>query len=132
MPCVRIGAVIPAKIGLRWVVIALTLSIVAPLGLLSAASLQRAWRRQRANIDRLDGSLPQARSPALKMLRAELSSEEIASLEVALDGDYDERGVEAALSPKRSLEHLINEPSYNELSLRERAKIMKSIAIGMP
>src|SRR4051794_29772906 len=40
------------RIGLRWIVVALTLSIVAPLGLLSAISLQRQWRRQRANFDR--------------------------------------------------------------------------------
>jgi len=44
--------VLPARIGLRWVIVALTLSIVAPLGVLSAVSLERAWTRQRANIDR--------------------------------------------------------------------------------
>jgi signal transduction histidine kinase/ActR/RegA family two-component response regulator len=57
--------VVPAKVGLRWVVVALTLSIVAPLGLLSAASLQRAWRRQRANIDRQNITTARAISVAI-------------------------------------------------------------------
>jgi signal transduction histidine kinase/CheY-like chemotaxis protein len=57
--------VIPAKVGLRWVVVALTLSIVAPLGLLSAVSLQRAWRRQRANIDRQNIATARAISVAI-------------------------------------------------------------------
>jgi len=57
--------VLPAKIGIRWVVVALTLSIVAPLGLLSAASLQRAWRRQRANIDRQNIATARAISVAI-------------------------------------------------------------------
>jgi signal transduction histidine kinase/CheY-like chemotaxis protein len=39
------------RIGLRWVIVALTLTTVAPLGVLSAFSLQRQWRRQRANFD---------------------------------------------------------------------------------
>ena len=49
IPC---PAVIPRRIGLRWIAVALTLSIVAPLGVLSALSIQRAWRRQLANVDR--------------------------------------------------------------------------------
>jgi hypothetical protein len=84
---------------------------------------------QRANIARLDESLPQARSAALKMLRSELSREEIASLETALAGSHDERGVEPSLSPKRSLEHLINETAYNELTIEERARLLKAIAV---
>src|SRR5919206_4498689 len=55
----------PARIGLRWVVVALTLSIVAPLGLLSALSLQRAWKRQRANIDRQNVATARAISVAI-------------------------------------------------------------------
>jgi signal transduction histidine kinase/ActR/RegA family two-component response regulator len=42
----------PRRIGLRWVAVALTLSIVAPLGVLSVISIQRSWRRQLANVDR--------------------------------------------------------------------------------
>jgi signal transduction histidine kinase/ActR/RegA family two-component response regulator len=57
--------VIPARIGLRWVVVALTLSIVAPLGVLSALSLQRAWTRQRANIDRQNMATARAISVAI-------------------------------------------------------------------
>src|SRR5262249_3919676 len=51
--------------GLRWVVVALTLSIVAPLGVLSALSLQRAWRRQRANFDRQSVATARAISVAI-------------------------------------------------------------------
>jgi signal transduction histidine kinase/ActR/RegA family two-component response regulator len=50
---------------LRWVVVALTLSIVAPLGVLSAATLQRAWRRQRANINRQNIATARAISVAI-------------------------------------------------------------------
>jgi signal transduction histidine kinase/CheY-like chemotaxis protein len=46
-------------------VVALTLSIVAPLGLLSAASLQRAWHRQRENIDRQNIATARAISVAI-------------------------------------------------------------------
>ncbi|HXI28082.1 MAG TPA: ATP-binding protein [Vicinamibacterales bacterium] len=56
---------IPAKVGIRWVVVALALSIVAPLGLLSAASLQRAWRRQRANVERQNIATARAISVAI-------------------------------------------------------------------
>jgi signal transduction histidine kinase/CheY-like chemotaxis protein len=57
--------VIPARIGLRWVVVALTLSIVAPLGALSAVSLQRAWQRQLANVDRQNVATARAISVAI-------------------------------------------------------------------
>jgi len=42
------SSVIPQRIGLRGVVVALTLSIVAPLGVISVLSIQRTWRRQLA------------------------------------------------------------------------------------
>jgi len=45
--------------------VALTLSIVAPLGVLSAVSLQRAWARQRANIDRQNVATARAISVAI-------------------------------------------------------------------
>jgi len=57
--------VLPRRIGLRWVVVALTLSIVAPLGVLSLVSLQRAWRRQRANLERQNVSTVRAISVAI-------------------------------------------------------------------
>jgi signal transduction histidine kinase/CheY-like chemotaxis protein len=53
------------RIGLRWVVVALTLSIVAPLGVLSAVSLQRAWKRQLANFDRQNVATARAISVAI-------------------------------------------------------------------
>jgi len=56
---------LPARIGLRWVIVALTLSIVAPLGVLSAVSLERAWVRQRTNIDRQSVATARAISVAI-------------------------------------------------------------------
>ena len=56
---------LPARIGLRWVIVALTLSIVAPLGVLSAVSLERAWTRQRANVDRQNIATARAISVAI-------------------------------------------------------------------
>jgi signal transduction histidine kinase/ActR/RegA family two-component response regulator len=46
-------------------VVALTLSIVAPLGVLSLISLQRTWRRQRANVDRQNVATARAVSVAI-------------------------------------------------------------------
>jgi len=57
--------VLPARIGLRWVIVALTLSIVAPLGVLSAISVERAWGRQRANVDRQNIATARAISVAI-------------------------------------------------------------------
>ena len=56
---------LPARIGLRWVIVALTLSIVAPLGVLSAISVERAWGRQRANVDRQNIATARAISVAI-------------------------------------------------------------------
>jgi signal transduction histidine kinase/CheY-like chemotaxis protein len=46
-------------------VVALTLSIVAPLGVVSLISLQRTWRRQRANVDRQNVATARAVSVAI-------------------------------------------------------------------
>src|SRR5262245_46996464 len=40
------------RVGLRWVVAALVLAIVAPLGVVAGVSFQRTWRRQLENLDR--------------------------------------------------------------------------------
>ena len=56
---------IPQRIGLRGIVVALTLSIVAPLGVLSAISIQRTWRRQLANVDRQNIATARAVSVAI-------------------------------------------------------------------
>src|SRR5471032_3152339 len=53
------------RIGLRSIVAALVLSIVAPLGVLSALSIQRAWRRQLANVDRQNVATVRAISVAI-------------------------------------------------------------------
>ncbi len=53
------------RIGLRWIAVALTLSIVAPLGVLSVLSIQRAWRRQLANVDRQNIATVHALSVAI-------------------------------------------------------------------
>ena len=59
------AVVIPQRIGLRGIVVALTLSIVAPLGVLSAVSIQRTWARQRANVDRQNIATARAVSVAI-------------------------------------------------------------------
>jgi len=57
--------VFPSRIGLRWVIVALTLSMVAPLGVLSVLSIERQWRRQRANVDRQNVATARAISVAI-------------------------------------------------------------------
>jgi len=57
--------VIPRRIGLRWIAVALTLSIIAPLGVLSVLSIQRTWRRQLANVDRQNVATARAVSVAI-------------------------------------------------------------------
>jgi signal transduction histidine kinase/ActR/RegA family two-component response regulator len=44
--------VLPRRIGLRWIVVALTLSVVAPLGFVSVVSMQRTSRRILTTVDR--------------------------------------------------------------------------------
>jgi signal transduction histidine kinase/ActR/RegA family two-component response regulator len=53
------------RIGLRWIALALTLSIVAPLGVVSVISVQRTWRRQLANVDRQNVATARAVSVAV-------------------------------------------------------------------
>ena len=60
-----IVAVIPQRVGLRVVVVALTLSIVAPLGVASVISVQRTWRRQLENVDRQNIATARAVSVAI-------------------------------------------------------------------
>jgi len=54
-----------STIRLRWVVAALVLSIVAPLGVLAGMGLQRAWHRQLANVDRQNVATVRAISVAV-------------------------------------------------------------------
>src|SRR5262245_25524951 len=53
------------RVGLRWVVAALVLAIVAPLGVVAGLSLQRTWRRQLANLDRQNIATARAISVAV-------------------------------------------------------------------
>src|SRR3954469_12271553 len=57
--------VIPKRVGLRAIVVALTLSIVAPLGVASVISVQRTWRRQLDNVDRQNIATARAVSVAI-------------------------------------------------------------------
>ena len=52
-------------VGLRWIAVALTLSIVAPLGVVSALTIQRTWRRQIANVNRQNVATARAVSVAI-------------------------------------------------------------------
>src|SRR3954451_9107199 len=58
-------AVSVGRIGLRGVVVALTLSIVAPLGLVSVLSIQRTWRRQLSSTERQNVATARAVSVAI-------------------------------------------------------------------
>lgn len=84
---------------------------------------------QRAHVERLAEDMSSVDSPALRVLRGELAPDELACLGRALAGELDQPRLEASLSPKRSLEHLINENAFNELSASERARILKAIAV---
>jgi signal transduction histidine kinase/CheY-like chemotaxis protein len=67
----------PRRIGLRSIVAALVLSILAPLGILSVLSIQRAWRRQLANVQQQNVATVRAISVAV--------DQEVASSAAALD-----------------------------------------------
>jgi len=57
--------VIPGRIGLRWVVAALVLATVLPLGLAAALGLRRAWRRQITTVERQNVETVRAISVAM-------------------------------------------------------------------
>lgn len=86
---------------------------------------------RKAVVEKKAKDLAHISHPALRQLRAELSPLVIATLEKILSGDLENRALEASLSPKRSLEHLINELVFNELLPAERARILEAIA-GSP
>jgi hypothetical protein len=79
-------------------------------------------------VDRIERELPEVHAPQLKILRAELSGDLLRALEEILDGRHDQRSTDGSISPKRSLEHLINEKGYHALSPKERAKLLMPVA----
>ncbi|MEQ9501126.1 MAG: hypothetical protein RIT81_29935 [Deltaproteobacteria bacterium] len=85
-----------------------------------------AVRRQM--IENADVALPEVKAPALKIVRAELKKHELWSLDRALAGELDNRHSEGSLSPKRTLERLVNEREYNELVPAHRASMLRAIA----
>lgn len=102
---------------------------VVPRGLLGKWGTKAVGAAARkANTEKKADAMVHVAHPLLKPVRSELSRDHLASLERILSGELDERGVDATLSPKRSLEHLINEPGFNELVLSERALLLSAIA----
>lgn len=85
-----------------------------------------AVRRQM--IENADDALPDVRAPALKIVRGELKKHELWALDRALSGELDNRGSEGSLSPKRTLERLVNDREYNELVPAHRASMLRAIA----
>jgi hypothetical protein len=79
-------------------------------------------------IENVDGALPEVRAPALKIVRGELKKHELWSLDRALGGELDARGTDGSLSPKRTLERLVNDREYNELVPLHRASLLRAIA----
>lgn len=102
---------------------------VVPRGLLGKWGTKAVGAAARkANTEKKADAMVHVAHPLLKPVRSELSRDHLASLERILSGELDERGIDATLSPKRSLEHLINEPGFNELALNERALLLSAIA----
>lgn len=102
---------------------------VVPRRMLGAPGTHGAGAEvQRQMVNRIDRELPAVAAPALKILRAELGADALQALDDALAGKYDHRAADGSVSPKRALEHLINEKSYNALTPKDRAKLLGSIA----
>jgi hypothetical protein len=79
-------------------------------------------------VERIDRELPEVHAVPLKILRGELSGDLLHALEEILDGKHDQRATDGSISPKRTLEHLINEKSYNALGPKDRAKLLMPVA----
>jgi hypothetical protein len=104
---------------------------VVPRALLGhSASKAVGTAAARAQLETRLGQAADVAIPGLKSVAAELSLDHLSRLECILAGELEERGVEAALSPKRALEHLINEPAFNALSAAERARVFRTIAMS--
>jgi hypothetical protein len=82
----------------------------------------------RQRIDLLDRALPAVRSAELRPVRGALRPDALAILDSTLGGAFDPRGVDPAVSPKRTLEHLIHERSYQELDPEEQALLLTAIS----
>jgi hypothetical protein len=82
----------------------------------------------RQMVDRIDRELPDVSAPALRMLRGELDPTALRILDEALAGRFDAKGVDSSVSPKRTLEHLINEKGTNALPVKDRAALLGVVA----
>ncbi len=85
-----------------------------------------AVRRQM--IQQMGDSLGTVSNPALRLVRGELSPPELRALERILSGEFDNRALDGSISPKRSLEHLINERNFSVLNVPDRAALLSAIA----
>ncbi len=102
---------------------------VVPRRYLGAPGTQGAGAEvHRQLVDRIERGLPEVRAAPLKILRAELSADLLLSLDEILAGQHEQRATDGSVSPKRALEHLINEKSYQSLVPRERARLLMPIA----
>jgi hypothetical protein len=79
-------------------------------------------------VDRIDRELPDVQSASLKMLRGELAAHLLKSLDDLLAGKHEQRSTDSSISPKRSLEHLMGEKSYQSLTPKDQAKLLMPIA----
>jgi hypothetical protein len=79
-------------------------------------------------VDRIEREMPDVSAPALKMLRGELSANLLRALDELLSGRHDQRSTDSAISPKRSLEHLMGEKSYQALTPKDQARLLMPIA----
>lgn len=76
----------------------------------------------------LGGSLPKLDTPALKLVRAELSDASLGVLQGILHGSFDGATSDPGASSKRAFERLINDKHYGRLTPKEQAALLRSIA----
>ncbi len=88
----------------------------------ASAEVYRQMIQQRA------ADLPSIHHPALKIMKGELSAADLAVLDRTLAGEFENRTSDPTLSPKRCLEHLINERGFNDLTPKDRAPFLSAIA----
>lgn len=72
-------------------------------------------------------ALPGVESPALKVVRGELSPAQLQLLDRTLKGELDRKGIDPSLSPKRTLEHLVHDRLYQELPPKEQAALLRAV-----
>ena len=75
----------------------------------------------------LGGALPKLDTPALRLVRGELTDASLGVLQAILQGRFDGTGSDPAASSKRAFERLINDKHYLRLTTKEQAVLLRAI-----